>query len=857
MRALSSRPRPLLLGLALALAAATTLYSALWMYGVRVKPGAYLGVDVEASADTASLDVRAVVENTPARRAGLRAGDRILALNDRTPAMWAPLVEAVWHARPGDHLRLLVERPGAPALLRLDAVLAPPPSPSYTLSRRVAQEILGSYPILFLVVSVPVLLLRLQDRHAWLLALTFAGFIAAAPMVELNVAPPLRGFALAYKIAFYGCWPALFLYFFSVFPASSPLDRRLPWLKTAWLAAGAAVSIPLAAWAFARGSGEELVALARSLVVPVRPLLLVYFYGGFALGLASLAANAISGAPAARRKSRVILAGTLAGFLPAFLLAAAANYIGRDPYELPFWVWAPCILALLLVPLSFAYAVVKHRVLEIPVLLRRSARYLLVQRGSVGFLLLAGLAATMSFALSFGHRLGPDAQTAGIALGAGFGTALVWAGKQVQKRMRERIDRAFFRGAYDARQILQDLAEKARRATSREDLAALLEHHVTSALRPRALHVYLASREGALCFVGAGNLLAPDCERLPPGLAILGELARRGRPWELPPSVPEGAGALGPLAPLQPDTLVPILGRDGRLTGLLALGPRLSEDPYSGEDKQLLASVASQAAIALDSILLAEQMAGRIEAERRADHEMELAGQVQNKLLPEEPPALATLECAARCVQARAVGGDYYDFLDLGPGRAGLVLADISGKGFPAALLMAGLQASLRSRLGQDMLDLPRQLRSVNQLLYRSSESNRYATLFLGLYDDADRRLLYANCGHNPPVVLRSDGSVRRLTPTAPVLGLLEEWECTACEVRLDEGDLLVLFSDGITEAFSDAGEEFGDERLIDVLRIHRDLPAPALVDLVLRRVTEFSGRDQDDDVTLVVARAR
>ena len=302
---------------------------------------------------------------------------------------------------------------------------------------------------------------------------------------------------------------------------------------------------------------------------------------------------------------------------------------------------------------------------------------------------------------------------------------------------------------------------------------------------------------------------------------------------------------------------MPILGRDGRLTGLLVLGAPLSEDPYSGEDQRLLASVASQAGIALDSLSLAEQMAERLEAEGRAEHEMDLAKQVQSRLLPEQPPSLRTLECAARCVQARAVGGDYYDFLELGAPLTGLVLADISGKGFPAALLMASLQATLRSRLGHDMLDLPRQLRSVNQLLYRSSEANRYATLFLGVYDDTTRRLTYANCGHNPPVLLREDGSLCRLAPTAPVLGLLEEWECESGELSLANGDLLALFSDGITEAFSDAGEEFGEERLIELLRANRGLEAAALVDAVSRRVTEFSGRHQEDDMTLLVARVR
>jgi sigma-B regulation protein RsbU (phosphoserine phosphatase) len=856
MRALSSWPRPLLLSLAVVLAAVTIFYSAAWMYGVRVKPSAYLGVDAELSDENPALDVRAVKEGSPAHHAGLHAGDRILALNGRPPARWAPLTQAVGHGQPGDRLRILVARSGAPAPVLLEAILDPPPSPALPLSRRVAQEFLGSYPILFLAVAVPVLLLRVEDRNAWLLALLFAGFIAGAPMIELNVAPPLRGIVLAYKVAFDGCWPAAFLYFFSVFPASSPLDRRLPWLKTLWLAAGAAVSVPLAAWAFVEGSRDALLAFAQHLAVPVRVPLLIYYFGGFGLGLASLVANATSGPLAVRRKSRVILWGTLVGVLPAFFLFAAAAYLDRAPYDFPFWVWAPCILSVLLVPLSIAYAVVKQRVLEIPVLLRRSARYLLVQRGFVGLLLLAGASATLFFALSFGRRLGPGAQPAGIAMGAGFGTALVLAGTRVQRRVRGRIDRAFFRGAYDARQVLEDLAERARRATSREDLAALLEHHVRSALHPRSLDLFLESRDGALGLVRRGDRTPAGGDTLSPGLPILGELARRARPWEVPPGS-EGSTALGPLATLGPDCLVPILGRDGRLTGLIALGTRLSEDPYSGEDKQLLASVASQTAIALDSIELAEEMANRLESGGGAAHEMELARQVQSKLLPEQPPSLLTLECAARCVQARAVGGDYYDFLELGPGGTGLVLADISGKGFPAALLMASLQASLRSRLAQDMLDLPRQLRYVNELLYRTSESNRYATLFLGLYDDASRRLVYANCGHNPPILLRADGTVRRLAPTAPVLGLLEEWECAACELRLEIGDLLALFSDGITEAFSDAGEEFGEERLVDALATHRGLPAAALVDLVIGRVTEFSGSEQDDDMTLVVARVR
>ncbi len=855
MRAFSCWPRPLLLILAGVLATTTILYSAVWIYGIRWRPRAYLGIDL---GEGEALEVRAVEDGSPARGAGILAADRIVTLDGRPPRSGSPLLEPVAKRNPGDRIRLLVTRPGVPHPVLLEATLGPPPDVAIAPSRRVAQEFLGSYPVLFVAVAVPVLFLRVQDRNAWLLALLFAGFIAGAPLVEAIVAPFIRGFLLAYRILFYGCWPAFFLYFFSVFPASSPLDRRLPWLKTAWLAAGLAVSLPLAAWALVAGSREPLVGLARGLVVPLTGPLMTYYFVGFGLGLVSLVGNAMTGPPAAKRRSRVILWGTLVGLLPALAMSAAADYLGHSPYEnFPFWVWAPCVLCLLLIPLSFAYAVVKHRVLEIPVLLRRSARYLLVQRGFAGLLLIGGIAATSYFALSFGRRLGPGAQPAGIVMGAGFGTALVLAGTSLQRRVRGRIDHAFFRGAYDARQILQDLAERARRATSREELAALLVPCLTSALHPRAIDVFLESRRGTLARMPPSAGASGAGEALDLRLPILADLARRGRPWEVPRTWSEGSALPGPPSPVDPDCLVPILGRDGRLTGLIVLAARLSEDPYSGEDKQLLASIGSQTAIALDNIRLAEEMANRIEMERRSAHEIELARQVQSKLLPEQPPSLRTLECAARCVQARAVGGDYYDFLDLGPGRTGLVLADISGKGFPAALVMAGLQASLRSRLAQDMLDLPRQLRHVNELLYRTSEANRYATLFLGLYDDAGRRLVYANCGHNPPVVLREDGSVQRLAPTAPVVGLLEEWECAAGEVQLERGDLLALFSDGITEAFSDAGEEFGEARLVEILRAHRTLEAAALVDVVIRRVAEFSGSEQEDDMTLVVARAR
>ena len=194
-------------------------------------------------------------------------------------------------------------------------------------------------------------------------------------------------------------------------------------------------------------------------------------------------------------------------------------------------------------------------------------------------------------------------------------------------------------------------------------------------------------------------MVSPGFQTIQRGVPLLEQLARRGEPWELPPEGLEKDASTKMLAPLYSGCLVTILSCKGQLVGLLALGPRLSEEPYSGEDTRLLASVASQAGVALENFHLAEDIAEKLEAERRTAREMEIARDVQTRLLPQTTPDLKTIECAGRCLQARSVGGDYYDFLDSGPGQVGLVLADVSGKGVHAALLMANLQAQFAKSL--------------------------------------------------------------------------------------------------------------------------------------------------------------
>jgi phosphoserine phosphatase RsbU/P len=256
--------------------------------------------------------------------------------------------------------------------------------------------------------------------------------------------------------------------------------------------------------------------------------------------------------------------------------------------------------------------------------------------------------------------------------------------------------------------------------------------------------------------------------------------------------------------------------------------------------------------------------AERREFERRAALESEMARKTQARFFPQMLPMLKSLDCQGACFQAREVGGDYYDFLDLGRERVGLVIGDVSGKGTAAALLMANLQAHMRNLCSTYWyrpytplaLEQPgRFLQTVNRLLYENTTEDAYSTLFFAEFDDSTQRLRYANCGHPSALLLRSDNRVERLDSTSTVLGLFKRWDCGIGERQLSKGDTLALYTDGVIESFNDTGEEFGEQRLVEALRQHRDLPPPALLARIADEVRQFSPREQADDITLIVAK--
>lgn len=247
----------------------------------------------------------------------------------------------------------------------------------------------------------------------------------------------------------------------------------------------------------------------------------------------------------------------------------------------------------------------------------------------------------------------------------------------------------------------------------------------------------------------------------------------------------------------------------------------------------------------------------RLEAERNAAMELDIARQVQAKLFPQMFPPMQTLEYAGQCIQARNVGGDYYDFLDLGEGRLGIVIADIAGKGIAGALLMANLQANLRSQSATALQHPQRMLQLVNRLFYQNTADHAYATLFFAEYDDRTRRLLYSNCGHLAALVLRGDGQLEKLASNCTVLGLFENWPCAMRECQLFPGDTLLLYTDGVTEAVDANEEEFGEERLVAALKRDSQLSPQELLGSIVESVREFSSGQFPDDLSLIAAKCR
>ncbi|MCX6598607.1 MAG: SpoIIE family protein phosphatase [Acidobacteria bacterium] len=291
---------------------------------------------------------------------------------------------------------------------------------------------------------------------------------------------------------------------------------------------------------------------------------------------------------------------------------------------------------------------------------------------------------------------------------------------------------------------------------------------------------------------------------------------------------------------------VPLQTNDQNVIGLLYLDSSLLKE-FTKEDLNMITMMANIAAV-------------RIEAARAAEVEgdMKAAGDIQRGLLPSRPPVVPGIDLAGYNVPCRTVGGDYYDFLPYPDGRVAIIVADVAGKGMPAALLMSSLQARVQV-LVEDAPDLASMVTRLNRVITSTCPSNRFITFFMAVLEPTTGETVYCNAGHNPPLLVRANGDVETLEGGGMILGILPKAQYSERRTQLDPGDVLVLFSDGVTEGVkAGTDEEFGEDRLAAAIQRSAKLPATEMIDAINREVAEWAaGTAPADDVTLVVVRRK
>ncbi len=753
-------------------------------------------------------------------------------------------------------------------------------------------------PLVAMVAALLIGLMKPNDRMAFLAALLFLGFSTSFRQDVSQFPVVWRELALLLRTTAYCFAPYLILKFFLRFPDRSPLDRRAPWLSPLFLTLASVIFVMELA---VRGSAYFSFALFQTMTQTIGSLGLTLDLGIIAfrsfvavaimLSLVSLTWNTVRAETQSdRRRMIIILLGSLAG-LPPF---CALYLTDTGLLQAPFGVTVAAIPLIGLFPTLFVYAIAKYRIFGIRLIIRRGIKYALLSRG---FLIVEGILIFLALYFAAGPLLAellPVSNSNLASIGIAAATLGLVAGtRKVNRLVLPKIDRRFFRDAYSTQRILNDLGSAARRLVSRPDrLLEQVSEEISKALHPDHLAIFLLDSDwpkleplrGDDAFDYVTEEKGTSGRRF--RLFFHGDLTRLGGKRYAGFFPPEGAvlsgrtslsrllrdsprrdpGTMDIYPAIATDTpqdamlyrrfsshLVVPMATAGRVLGFMLLGGKLSEEPYSREDKDLLLAVAEQVATALDYC----QLICREAEQRELQKEVQIAQDVQERLFPQERPPMRTLQYTGACRSARGVGGDYYDFLALGPSKLGITVADIAGKGLSASLLMASLQALVRSH-APSLASRPRELaKEINRHLCESTDDARYATLFFCVYDDVARELSYLNAGHNPPIVLRTSGEIERLSLGGMVLGAFEDNRYEEGKIRLSPGDRLVIFSDGITEAVSQEDEEFGDAALVELIKKHVGSSPEELLDLITEEVDRFTGPVPPvDDMTLIVARA-
>ena len=643
-------------------------------------------------------------------------------------------------------------------------------------------------------------------------------------------------------------WMFISLILFSIyFPVRSRTDMRHPWIK--WLIIVPQVAIVPAQFGLEYGRLYN-VRFVQPYLSATDPLTLAgNFFAAISLCvfIAAIVGKLFAvpaPAPDARRRLGVLAAGSLLGLGPLLVLLVTSTLSEQTVMEMaPSWALLTVGVLFTFFPLSLAYTVIVQRALDLRIILRQGTRYAFA-RGTL-WVLQVIVFAFLSFRIfHFAHTSGRVVQLVAPVV---FVVVVLFLHLRIARPLSLWVDRRFFREAYSVDQILVDLSEQARTFTETEPLLRTITERIAQTLHVERISFLL--RQGKLFQLQFAQGIPDGVDvSLPENSSTMRALAIDRSPKRVYREHPDPWLALASPAEvsvlnrLDAELLLPLPGR-ASLIGVMALGPKLSEEPYSRSDRQLLSSVALQTGLAIENSALVHHLAQESAQRQRIDREIEIARQVQERLLPQIYPLVKGVDFAGFSRTAQEVGGDYYDFIALENGRLGIAIGDVSGKGISSALLMASIRAALHGLTFSGTLSLARIIEGLNRIIYDSSTSNRFVTFFFGEYDPSTRTLDYVNAGHNAPVLLRptapgkdsfcsSEGPcmVQRLETGGPVLGIFTDVQYEQGRLQLQPYDVLIAYTDGISEAMTTSYEEWGEERLLAAARLNTHRTAQEIV---------------------------
>jgi sigma-B regulation protein RsbU (phosphoserine phosphatase) len=818
-------------------------------------------------SDNAHFLVQPLPEST---RAGMAAEDEPISVNGVPFTGMAGLIRQTFYAHPGQTFSIVYRnRLGGmhTAHVGLMAQRRTPPNFSGWLINIVLVIL---FPAFCLLLGYWVVLARPLEWNAWLLL----GIMNVVPVFSSRTGY-FPGFLTPFTIfwqIFAIQWMLISLILFSIyFPVRSRTDMRHPWIK--WLIIAPQIAVVPAEFALAYGRLYH-VRFIRPYLSAIDPLQVagnVFAALSLCIFIAAIVGKLFAvpaPAPDARRRLGVVAAGSLLGLGPVLVLLVTSTLSEKTYIEVaPSWALLTVAVLFTFFPLSLAYTVIVQRALDLRIILRQGTRYAFAQ-GTLWVLQVIVFTFLGFRLVHFIHTSGRWAQLIAPVAFVLIALFLRW---RIARPLSLWIDRRFFREAYSVDQILTDLSEQARTFTETEPLLRTITERIGQALHVERISFLL--RQGKLFQLQYAEGIPEGVDvSLPENSSTMRALAIDRSPKRVFREHPDPWLALAAPAEvsvldrLDAELLLPLPGRSS-LIGVMALGPKRSEEPYSRSDRRLLSSVALQTGLAIENSALVHHLAEESAQRQRIDREIEIARQVQERLLPQIYPLVKGIDFAGYSRTAQEVGGDYYDFIDLDNGKLGIAIGDVSGKGISSALLMASIRAALHGLTFSGTLSLARLIEGLNRIIYDSSTSNRFVTFFFGEYDPSARTLDYVNAGHNAPVLLRpavpgqdsfcssdSPCMVQRLETGGPVLGIFTDVQYEQGQLQLQPYDVLIGYTDGISEAMTTAYEEWGEERLIAAAKMSTHRSAQEIVTAVVQRVDRFTaGAEQNDDLSLVV----